>query len=392
MKLPGFLHPVRPIFARLAPGRKRQFWLITCFSLLVGTLEIGVAGAVSLLGVAIASPRSLLDLRPMRYLLDQYPFLVPHTTEPGHLMAAMLGIVVLLVMGKNVLVGLLTWISSRFSFRMAGDIGVRLFGSFLSQPYVWHLSRNSSELQVLLNWRHQVALYMINLMVVLTQLTTGAFLLGGSIVLVPGSALIVFCVTGSCAYLVYRWSRRRIDRYAHASSLVDLDLMGTSLPALQGVREVLIFRRQRVFQERYARLLSRYADLQALLFVFPPFPSWVLESVGMLTLLLALLGLMALHVGAAALTGTITLLAAVAWRLLPAMNKALGGVAQMRNLLPFVTKVLEQCKEGPQGPGPPAEAVSFTRELELADVSFRYPTRTRMRFQGSPCTCAKDPW
>ena len=373
MNLPGFLHPVRPIFAQLHPARKRQFWAIAVFSLLVGMLEIGVAGAVSLLGVAIASPQRLLELRPVRYLLDLCPALVPYTTEPSHLMAAMLGIVVLLVIGKNVLLGLLTWISNRFSFRLAGDIGVRLFASFLSQPYVWHLERNSADLQVLLTWRHQVALYVVNLMTVLTQVTSGAFLLGGSIVLVPIPALIVFCVTGSCAYLVYRWSRGRIDRYAEELSRVDLDIMGTSLPALQGVRELLIFRRQRVFEERYARLLATYADLHALLFVFPPLPSWVLESVGMLTLLLVLLCLMAMHVGAAGLTGTVALLAAVAWRLLPAMNKAVGGVVQMRNVLPLVNRVLEHCKEGPQTPEPLAEAVIFTRELTFTDVSFRYP-------------------
>jgi ATP-binding cassette, subfamily B, bacterial PglK len=373
MNLPGFLDAVRPIFAQLPPERKRQFWSIAVFSILVGLLEIGVAGAVSLLGVAIASPESLLKLRPVRYFLDQGFSLVPSATDPGHMMAAMLGIVVVLVMGKNVLMGLLTWTSNRFSFRVAADVGVRLFASFLSQPYVWHLSHNSADLQVLLTWRFQIALYTINLMVVIAQLTSGAFLLGGSILLVPGAALMVFCVTGLSAYLVYRWSRRRVDRYAQELSVVDSDIMGTSLPALQGVRELLIFRRQRFFQERYARLVGTYGDLHALLLVFPPLPSWVLESVGMLTLLLALFCLMAMHVGAAGLTGTLTLLAAVAWRLLPAMNRAVGGVVQMRNVLPLVNKVLEQCKEVPQGPELTAEAVPFTRELALADVSFRYP-------------------
>jgi hypothetical protein len=47
----------------------------------------------------------------------------------------------------------------------------------------------------------------------------------------------------------------------------------------------------------------------------------------------------------ARVSGTITLLAVTAWRVLPAMNRILSQLTNIRNVIPYVEKILNYYKE-----------------------------------------------
>ena len=74
-------------------------------------------------------------------------------------------------------------------------------------------------------------------------------------------------------------------------------------------------------------------------------------------------------------SATLALLAAVAWRLLPIMNRVVQGLLQMQQMLPMVEPILQKVQEVEALPLPAAEErpCPLREEIRFEHVSFRYP-------------------
>ena len=99
-------------------------------------------------------------------------------------------------------------------------------------------------------------------------------------------------------------------------------------------------------------------------------------KVGMALLLGAVVLLYWQNTGVARTVGTLTLLAAVAWRLLPTMNKLVQQLLMMQQQIPQIEPVLRKLDEVaalPRTDTATAQECPLQEELRLEDVSFRYP-------------------
>ena len=114
---------------------------------------------------------------------------------------------------------------------------------------------------------------------------------------------------------------------------------------------------------------------QSVLPVFPPMPSWILEFVGIMLLLGTVLLLRWQDASLAHVSATLALLAAVAWRLLPIMNRVVQGLVQMQQQLPTVEPVLQKVAEVEALPQSTSEErpCPLRKEIRFEHVSFRYP-------------------
>ena len=77
----------------------------------------------------------------------------------------------------------------------------------------------------------------------------------------------------------------------------------------------------------------------------------------------------------ARVSATLALLAAVAWRLLPIMNRVVQGLLQMQQMLPMVEPILQKVQEVEALPLPAAEErpCPLRKEIRFEHVGFRYP-------------------
>ena len=144
---------------------------------------------------------------------------------------------------------------------------------------------------------------------------------------------------------------------------------------LNGIRDILICGQQENFIKQYAAAEQRYMQGQSVLPVFPPLPSWILEFVGICLLLGTVLLLRWQDATLAHVSATLALLAAVAWRLLPIMNRVVQGLLQMQQQLPTVEPVLKKVREVGALPQSVAEErpCRLQKEIRFENVCFRYP-------------------
>lgn len=369
------LQVARAVYARLDQPLRRRYWRVLALSGFSALTELVLASAVSLLGVVLASPESLLHSRPMRWLLDQIPAARPLFADQRQLLLWLLAGLCAAVAVKSVTLGLLTWRQASFGQAVGRFLGTRLFARLLFAPYLWHVRQNVSMLQARLSMCPYAASFMLAEQQLLSQLVVVVVLLGIILLLAPAVALLVCVCTGLCALATYRLTRRKVHQLNGVCVECQLDMGKATHPALYGIREITIYHQQDAFLGEYDSALKRLAGAQSLLPVIHSLPAWVLELVGMIMLLAAAVYMTVQGMAIGRLTGVLTLLAAVAWRLLPGMNRIVTFLLQLQQNLSYTQEVLALFDALPPRGDTARKAVPCPLDdaLVLDAVSFRYP-------------------
>lgn len=369
------LEAFQRIYHVLPATLQHSFWIVMALTVVVALAEFALAGAVSLLGVVLASPQSIVHHPFMQQLVDWLPVLRPALDDPRLLLALLLCLLCGTTLLKTVMLALLTWRQSRYSQIVSMHLGVRLFQGYMRAPYIWHTGQKISDLITTLNWRANTGLFLFQSLQALSQLLVVTTLLIAICCMAPLAGILVVSITGMAAWAVFRCSRRWVRKYSQQCADAQQASMKLIHTGLNGIRDILICGQQEKFIDQYIRAETRFMQGQSVLPVFPPLPSWILEFVGICLLLGTVLLLRWQEATLAHVSATLALLAAVAWRLLPIMNRVVQGLLIMQQQLPTVDPILQKVQEVEALPLPAAEErpCPLRKEIRFEHVGFRYP-------------------
>ncbi len=363
------------IYHALPPALQRSFWTVMILTVVVALTEFALAGAVSLLGVVLASPETIVQHPIMQRLVDVLPVLQPVQDDPRLLLALLLCLLCGTSLLKTAMLALLTWRQSRYSQMVSMHLGVRLFQGCMRASYLWHTGQKISDLMTTLGWRANTGVFLFQSLQALSQLLVVITLLLAICCTAPLAGLLVVGITSLAAMAIFRCSRRWVRKYSRQCADAQQASMKLIHTGLNGIRDILICQQQENFIKQYAAAEQRYMQGQSVLPVFPPLPSWILEFVGICLLLGTVLLLRWQDATLAHVSATLALLAAVAWRLLPIMNRVVQGLLQMQQQLPTVEPVLKKVREVEALPQSVAEErpCCLQKEIRFENVCFRYP-------------------
>ena len=375
-RLHPFLHYASRIFERLPKNIQGTFWKVGALSLVVAFAELVLALSVSIFGVALADPKAVLSLRPSRTLLEHLPGLAERVQDQRYLILYILFLLIIVIAIKNALSVFLTWRQAKLSEEIGNKMGEQLFSGYLSAPYLWHTEQQTSILQLTLKRRIFISTFIINFLQAMTYLAITLVLLLG----IVGTSLfaggIVIGVTGIIAYFIYKRLRRATSRASSGIAHLQEEMEQLTLPTFSGIREVLIFRQQLVILSLFNELNKKILPLNCKMAIYPPLPALILEFIGGGMLVLCTALLIAFEASVASLTGTLTLIAAVAWRLLPTMNRSLGCCLNMQGAMPYVDPVLHDLDTLAtlEKTSLKSEPCPLVESVRLEAVDFRYPS------------------
>jgi ABC-type multidrug transport system fused ATPase/permease subunit len=192
------------------------------------------------------------------------------------------GITVFLVIVVGMIVRAFTsYAEVRFSLMRAYAIGVRLLRSYLHQPYVWFLSRNSAEFgQNLLSEvdtviRESVLPAVLLLSGILVTLLIAGFLFVVQPMVAIGATLILLGVYAA----VYLSLRGWLGRIGDARFVANRDRFHIVQEAMGGIKEVKVMGLEDEFLERFRGPAHAMAVQQTLGLVIGRLPRFALEGV-----------------------------------------------------------------------------------------------------------------
>ena len=380
---------LKKIYAMLPVLRQRQLRWLTFGMLVQSVVELALAGAISLLGVALAAPDSLEKIVPLWRIYQMLPSFGDDIPSSIRLLILLMSMVCIATVLKNIITALMTYWQGEVSQSMSWDVATKIFGSYLREPYVWHTQKNPAELIGQVQWRSYVGYFSLGALQVFSQAGIIILLLVGALVAAPIVSVILYGVATVVALFVYRATQRKIRDACElvANSGIAADKVVHA--ALYGIREVQIYRQGSAF---YNSLIKRSAPVitgATRQIAYAPIPNWVLESLGMLLLLAGVIFMVFRGESVASITGTLSLMAATSWRILPAMNKIVGGILQLKANSYMVQKLLENYKDISSSAVDGGIRRAYAHSLELQDVSFTYPNASSASLKNVSLTIRK---
>lgn len=373
MRSNSFLSLALFLYRNIASRKQRgKFWLITAANVIMGISELAVAGGISLLGLAMAAPESLNNFPVLKNALDA-DFLRDAPFQM-RAVAAVLSVVVLATVAKNILLWLVTWRQNYFSQDIACSCVELLFKKILYAPFSWHVDQNTSTLLQYFFWRGQIYGFVGAILALITQIIILSFLLVGAVLIGKMAALMLFVIIGFVGIGLQIITKKYM--YLVGKKVQDDDIFCTNVThqALNSIQEIIIYDRRQAFFTSYEAVQPRLKARIAVLNIFSPLPMWILESIGMVLLFLIFLFLILSGHSSASTIGILTLLSSTAWRLLPCVNKAVGAVLTAKTVLPQVERVLFEIDACPASSSlAQRSAQAFKNELILDDITYRYP-------------------
>ena len=347
------------------------------FKAIIETIAMGL---IAFFAAALSKPDEIINSTYVIFVKNSFglEFL---STVKGFVVAFCI-IIVIVVALKNLFKAYITLQAGRYNAKVEGFLGESLVSGFLKMPYHWYINQNSADLVYAIEIRKQVGRSFINSVLKLSSDFLLIFIMiMGLLVIQPLVSCLVFFVLGGSGFLIFRTIRTVIDRIAGECNKYEQKINKDCTKAIHGIKDVKIFAKEDTFIKESRNNLLKFARLFGLYKFFELSPSVILETVGF-TMLTGAICLMMFGLNASPMdvTGTIALLAVAAWKCLPAMERILTSTAQIRYSLPFISTVLshlDEIKNTLEKTEARTKEITFTKELVLDSVNYRYPKNGR---------------
>jgi ABC-type multidrug transport system fused ATPase/permease subunit len=358
--------------------------LLSMVGMMLEALGIGMVVPAMML-VTTADPGA-------RYPVIQ-PFLdwLGNPTQTQLVVGGMLSLAIVYIV-KSVFLGFLAWSQNRFAYSVMRRLSEQLLTTYLAQPYIFHLQRNSAFL--IRNTAADVQYIAQGALRPLMTLFTESLMLTAICALLliaePIGALAVVGVVAPAAWGFYVFTRERVALWGRQRREHDGLRSMHLMQSYSGVKEIKLLGREDEFVRRYRynnKLAAKAAEIQATVSQLPRLGLELLAVLGLVVLVLTML------LQGRDLANVIPILgvfAAAAFRLLPSIVKILASAQSIRFALPAIRSLYPELKLSiPPRPQKRGERYPLKTEIELKEVSFSYPGASHPALQDVSLTIRK---
>lgn len=280
----------------------------------------------------------------------------------------------LLYAAKAAFVLFVSWRQLRFVATLQDRVSRSLFAAYLSQPWTYHLERNSAEMIRTLN---EIAPFATTCLVILGALAETLVVLGVMTLLIwiePFGAITVGVMMAVATYALDRVTKRRLVQWGAVGQHHSALSLKHLYQGFSGIKDVKVLGCEQSFIDQYATHRSEQVRIQSRQSFFGQIPRlwYELLAVAALCTLTALM----LWQGRStqSMIPTLGLFAAASFRLMPSVNRLAFALQSLRYGTASISTIRSELAMPTQPFGRSGPPLSFTDRIVLEDVVFRYPT------------------
>ena len=364
------------LLGKIIPKGERAKWLaVAGLGLLVAGAESIAAVLIALLVDAMMGSTAALELP----IVGDVSNLLPGQTPEDRLRILAIGTAIFFVL-KGGLALTKNYVQARVAQNTGARIANRLFHGYLTMPYSFHISHNSSELMRNASWAadEAVSSFLTPLANFITQSAMLIFLLSVLIAAAPVVTVVTIALLVPLVLLALRAVAKVLDRLGNITKHSVKDTLGSLQESLQGIRDIKVLGRERYFSGQFRSARQQLAKAKYLYPTVSSIPSITIETL----LVVFILAFVALDGAESGVTGAslpvLGLFAYAGLRMIPAMSAIVSSVNQIRYGRAAVQTVSTNLDMIAADSTPlPEDAVTplnFGSRLELSGVHFSYET------------------
>lgn len=355
--------------------QKGQLVLLLFMTIIGSFLELlGVSAIMPFVNVAM-NPNGIQEstiLNTMYHLLNI-------ESVNGFLVVLALSLVAIYV-AKNTYLAILYNYQYKFTYDSQKILEGKLLSCYIYQNYTFHLSQNSAELQR--NILQDVTGFFQSVLAFLQLLTEGfvcltlfLYLLFTDVTITAGVAVLL-----SLFMIVFMgYFRKRIGSIGVESRGASAKRVQWVQQSLGGIKEIKILGREQYFLSSYTNNANIYAEKQRKYQLATVMPRPIMETLGIGSLLLIVAIKLMNGADISYMLPVLSVFAIAAFRLLPSFGRIsgyMGTISFNRSAVEEVCtdiveaeRLLASYHEREEG----AENITFLEEIQIQDISFRYP-------------------
>jgi ATP-binding cassette, subfamily B, bacterial PglK len=353
----------------LNPAQRGAGFLLLCFMFVGMVLET--------LGIGLIVP--MLALMTNSNLTSDYPMLVPWMERLGNpsreklvifSMMALFGVALL----KVLFLAFLAWHQTSFSYGIKSDISLRLFTGYLTQPYPFHLKRNTAELiRNAIGQVNELIIAVEACMVIILEslILSGVLML--MIVIEPLGTLVVAGTFGLVSWGFYYFTQDRILQWGQALQHYEKLRIQYLQEGLGATKEVKLLGREKEFIDRYQKRNLGSAQAGKKITFLYTLPRFWIELLSVSAVVAMILLMIAQNSPLEMLVPSLGLFVATAFRLMPSANRLIYSIQKVRFNWPVINNLYQElCLLEEEKPCKKYLPLPFKKELVLENASFRY--------------------
>ena len=315
---------------------------------------------------------------------QKYPFIVDifGNLSREELISAVMVAMVLIYVVRSLFLFWSLWIQKGFSASVSGRLSQSLFSIYLRQPYMFHLQRNSSTL--MRNAKNATSVVTCGVDPFLVLLTDGLVAIAMFALLIavePVGTLAVLLVFGLSTFVFQRTTRRRIDNWGYQVDYHETKILQHLQEGFGGAKDVKVLGRENEFLSQHEKHLGESIRINRIYNVILTLPRSFMEIITIVGLCLLVVSMVVRGRELADIVPILGLFAAAAFRVMPSINRLLMATQTLifnRSIIASVYK--DFLLDSPDSLSLKRET-KFATQLELTDVSFKYPTAATASLQ-----------
>lgn len=342
-----------------------------------------VGGFMELLGVSLIMPIVTIIIEPdimntNKWMIKICSFLnvTSHTTFILLLLIAMIIIYII----KNLYLTMMYHFQFKFTYNNQRRLALRLMTCYMNQDYLFHLSRNTSELQRnVMTDVNQFFSTILNFIQLFAELITCLFLVLGLMSVDFWTTFGVVLVIGLFVLMFYVWFRKSLGRLGRKFRQEQGQLIKWIQQSFGGIKEVKVMSREAFFLRNYDESYRKVSIVQRKQSIMQLLPKPVLETISICGILSVLAVRTAMGADLSQFIPTLSLFAIAAFRLLPAFNRITAELGSIMFTKASVNAVYEDLKEVEQLlkekeiENKDSLELQIQEKISIQDVSFKYP-------------------
>jgi len=370
----------------LEPRLRRRVAVIGALIVMMGILEAASIGTVMPFLALASNPSAIHNHWASAAAYDLLDF------QDTYHFLLVLGIAIFLFIVLGLGFKAMTYrVLTRFTADCTYTLSTNLFRIYLSQPYIFFLSRHSGDLgKSILNEVHQVTTTVIMTILQATaHASTALFLLGLLVWLNPLAALLVGLALGGTYLLIFLGLRRFVGRLGHERVSSNRERHRIAQETFGGIKEIKTAGLEDAYLAAFSKPSRKFSMYQATNQIVAELPRYVIEGVSVACIFAVILYLMASGSGGLQdILSTLGVYVFAGMRLLPALQQVYRNAVTLQFGKPALdvlhddfrhkaTHAVSNNAHPHAGP-----TLSLSRDLTLDEINYFYPGMAIPALQG----------
>jgi len=369
----------------LNASEKRGFALILFLAAIAAILQIISVLSIMPFIMLLSNPELIETNQYLQAAYQKFGF---ESFSQFLLAFGVLGVLMLTI--GNGFLAFENWLSYRYINRLALRLKKQMLERVLHQPFEFFLGHHSGELSnVILEQVDRIVGGIISTFIVFFSSLALTIAIGLILMLVSWQTTLITLVFLMVLYLLVFVALRRSIEY-HGRRLTELSskIYSAIKESLEGVKEIKTRRAEEFFANKFSEPGMKMTDLNVRFNLLNTLPSFILETAIFAGLVaISMYFILSGDDGGYSLS-FIALYGLAIYRLAPALKSVFGSVAEIHHSEDAL-RIVESYGKIPTKPDEGSNPISFSENLTISNLSYRYPKTDSDQLQNITATITR---